>query len=152
MVKSSCVLSKVQQREKHWSWKSPLENSIWVCKPLPAALCFQKLSGLKEGSCLATKHNCHPSQPEDLELKMSVGRRGGESTALSLLKNSLFKFFSKTTGEGVGHVNRNHLHSTSHHCRKVVCRNGACPGKILFSFLEWFWRPPHPHCSWKGTV
>lgn len=71
--------------------------------------------------------------PEDLELKVSVGRRGGESTALSLLTNSLFKFFSKTAGEGVGRVDRNHPHSASHHCRDVVCRNGACTAKGLLS-------------------
>lgn len=129
----SCVFSKVQQREKHWSRKSPLGNSIWVCKLLPVVLYFQTLPHLEEGSCLATKHNCHPSQPEDLELKVSVGKRGGESTALSLLTNSLFKFFSKTAGEGVGRVDRNHPHSASHRCRDVVCRNGACTAKGLLS-------------------
>lgn len=36
------------------------------------------LPRLKEGSCLATKCNCHLLQPRDSELKTSVGKGGGE--------------------------------------------------------------------------
>lgn len=82
---------------------------------------FSKSSHLKEGSCLATKHICHLSQSEELELSMSVGRgeEEGEYSLVAnslLLKNSLFKLSFKATRECGGHVNWKHLHHTRQRC------------------------------------
>lgn len=103
---------------------------------------------MKEGSCLATKHNCHLSKPEELELNMSVerGKDKGEYSAIAnslLLKNNLFKLSFKTTGEGGGHVNCKHLHPTKWHCADMVhAQSSFIISEVALLQLS------HPHCTW----
>lgn len=149
VVKSICALLwKVQQREKQWSWESPHENSIWFCQLFTAVLCFQKLSHLKQGNCLATKHNCHLSQPEDIELKMSVRRGGRERRAQPFLSWKIIYLNSPTKPQGM--VAAMQIKTIFILLASVVQKWSFHRQSIfLISGVVALWLS-HSHCAWMG--
>lgn len=83
------VVTGATKREVVALEKPPWKQHLVLPTFFPVELYFQKLSCLKEGSCLATKHNCHLSQPKELELKMSVGRGGGGGRVQPFLSSKI---------------------------------------------------------------
>lgn len=151
IVEIICVLlSKVQQKEKSGGLgKAPMKIAFGFANFFLLCFVFQKLSHLKEGSCLATKRNCHLSQPEVLELKMSVGRGGGERRVQPFLSWKIVYLNSppKPQGKVAAMYTETVFIPPANIAQKWPLH------KVLYSFLEgvplWL---SHPRCNWMGTI
>lgn len=102
--------------------KAPMKTAFGFASFFSCWALFSKVVLFERGKLFGHKTQLSPTAAWRLRAKNVSGKKGRrrESTALSLLKNILFKFSSKTPGEGGGHVDQNPLYPTSQRCAEMV--------------------------------